>query len=128
VSIADGTLGPESGGMTMSESETNPDDPRCARTPHSRPRLMPRAMRERWPIPGSLRRPLVERLAEIILDRNAAPRDVLMAVSGILTASKINLANMALTIKVQTHEELEERMSEIERTIDARSGESGGHG
>ncbi len=45
--------------------------------------------------------------------------DVLSAVSAILTASKINLANVALTIKVQTHEELEERVTETEQRIDA---------
>ncbi len=37
--------------------------------------------------------------------------------SAILTASKINLANIALTIKVQTHEELEERVTELEGKV-----------
>ncbi len=72
-------------------------------------------MRERWAIPGSLRLPLVERLGEIVRDPEAPDRDVLSAVSAILTASKINLANIALTIKVQAHEELEARMTELER-------------
>ncbi len=103
----------------MSESESLADDHTSGRTPHIRPRLMGRAMRERWAIPGSLRRPLVERLGEIVRDPEAQHRDVLSAVSAILTASKINLANIALTIKVQTHEELEERMTEIEQRIDA---------
>ncbi len=78
---------------------------------------MDRSTRERWAIPGSLRLPLVERLGEIVRDPEAPHRDVLSAVSAILTASKINLANIALTIKVQTHEELEERVTEIERKI-----------
>ena len=112
----------------MSESESNPVDPSCVRTPHRRPRLMLRAMRERWPIPGSLRRPLVERLETIIRDTNAPSRELLMAVSAILTASRINLANIALTIKVQTHEELEKRMTEIERKIEAQSDKTGGNG
>jgi hypothetical protein len=51
----------------------------------------------------------------IVRDPEAPHRDVLSAVSAILTSSKINLANVALTIKVQTHEELEERVTEIER-------------
>ena len=55
---------------------------------------------ERWAIPGSLRLPLVERLGEIVRDPEAPHRDVLSAVSAILTASKINLANIALTMKV----------------------------
>ena len=45
----------------MSESERNADDHTSGRTPHRRPRLMGRAMREKWAIPGSLRLPLVER-------------------------------------------------------------------
>ena len=101
----------------MSESERNADDHTSGKTPHRRPRLMDRAMREKWAIPGSLRRPLVERLGEIVRDPEAPHRDVLSAVSAILTASKINLANIALTIKVQTHEELEERVTEIERKV-----------
>ncbi len=35
--------------------------------------------------------------------------------SAIPTASKINLANIMATMKVQTHEEFEERVTEIER-------------
>ncbi len=103
----------------MRESERNADDHTNGRTPHRRPRLTDRAMRERWAIPGSLRRPLVERLCEIVRDPEAPHRGVLSAVSAILTASKINLANIALAIKVQTHEELEERVTEIEQRIDA---------
>ncbi len=75
-------------------------------------------MREKWAIPGSLRRPLVERLGEIVRDPEAPHREVLSAVSAIPTASKINLANIALSIKVQKHEELEERVTEIERQLD----------
>ena len=105
----------------MSESEKIPDDNKSGTT-HRRPRLMERTMRERWAIPGSLRRPLVERLGEIVRDPEAPHREVLSAVSAILTASKINLANIALTIQVQRHEELEERMSEVERKVDARLG------
>jgi hypothetical protein len=99
----------------MRESERNADDHKSGRTPHRRPRLMGRAMRERWAIPASLRRPLVERLGEIVRDPEAPQLDVLSAVSAILTADKINLANVAFSIKVQRHEELEERVTEIER-------------
>ncbi len=74
-------------------------------------------MGKRWAIPGSLRLPLVERLGEIVRDPEVPHRDVLSAVSAILTANKINLANIALTNKVQTQEESEERMTEIERKV-----------
>ena len=111
----------------MTESEQNSEDRQTAIKPR-RPRLIERAMRERWAIPGSLRQPLVDRLGEIIRDPEAPHRDVLSAVSAILTASKINLANIALTIKVQVHEELEERMTEIERKLEARLGKKSGPG
>ena len=58
----------------MSESERNPDDSTSGTTPHRRPRLMDRAMRERWAIPGSLRLPLVERLVQIVRDPEAPHR------------------------------------------------------
>ena len=112
----------------MSESERNGDDHTSGRTPHRRPRLMERAMRERWAIPGSLRLPLVERLSEIVRDPEAPHRDVLSAVSAILTASKINLANISLSIKVQRHEELEERVTEIERKAGLEGAKWGGQG
>ena len=64
---------------------------------------------ERWAILSLLRRPLVERLGEIVRDPEAPNREVLSAVSAVVTASKINLANIALRSKVQTHKELEER-------------------
>ncbi len=73
------------------------------------------AYRVRQAIPGALRRPLGKRLGAIVPYPEAPHRGVLSAVSAILTVSKINLANIALTIKVQTHEELEERVTEIER-------------
>jgi hypothetical protein len=42
-------------------------------------------------------------------------------VSAIMTASIINLANIDLTIKVQFREELERRMTEIERRLKANN-------
>jgi hypothetical protein len=96
------------------------------RTKPRRPRLMARTMREQWAIPNSLRQPLVERLGQIVSDPEAPHRDVLSAASSILTASKINLANIALSIKVQTHEELEHRMKDIERELGIGEHEDGG--
>ena len=111
----------------MNESEQNSEDRKTSKK-QRRPRLIERAMRERWAIPGSLRQPLVDRLGEIVREPEAPHRDVLSVVSAILTASKINLASIALTIKVQVHEELEDRMTEIERKVDARLGKKSGHG
>jgi hypothetical protein len=83
--------------------------------------LMDRTIRERWEIPASLRGPLVGRLSRIICDPNTPHREVLSAVSAIMTASKINLANIDLTIKVQQHEELERRITELERRLGAKN-------
>jgi hypothetical protein len=125
--LADGNAGARIWRPKMDDPEQNSED-RQTSNKQRRPRLLERAMRERWAIPGSLRQPLVDRLGEIIRDPEAPHRDVLSAVSAILTASKINLANIALTIKVQVHEELEERMTEIERKLEARLGKKSGPG
>jgi hypothetical protein len=123
--LAAGNAGTRTWRQNMSESEQNSEDRKTA-IKQRRPRLIERAVRERWAIPASLRQPLIDRLGEIVRDPAVPHRDVLSAVSAILTASKINLANIALTIKVQTHEELEERMTELERKIEERIGKTGG--
>ena len=65
-----------------------------------------------------MRGPIIDRLVRIIHDETSPNREVLSAVSAILAASKINLANISLTMKVHEHEELEQRMTEIERHIE----------
>ena len=110
----------------MNESENKRED-RNSGTTRRGPRLMKRVMHERWAIPRSMRQPLIERLGEIVRDTEAPARDVLAAVSAILAASQINLANIAMTIKVQEVEELKQRLEEVERIIDARDASQGGH-
>jgi hypothetical protein len=78
-------------------------------------RLVERALRERWPIPKALRGPLIDRLAGIVQDPDASPREATSAAKAILTASKINLDTITATIKAQEHEELCERVEELER-------------
>jgi hypothetical protein len=107
----------------MSETEGISGDPTVAGI--KRPKLMPRVLRERWRIPGSVRQPLVERLSKIIRDPGTPHREVLSAATAILAASKINLANIAMTMKVQEIEELEKRMDEMERKLDEREAEQG---
>lgn len=86
------------------------------------PRLMKRAKRERWPIPTSSRGPMIDRLIRIIDDETSPNRDVLAAVGALLAASKINMANISLTIKVHEYEELEQRITELERQVEAQTG------
>jgi len=80
-------------------------------------RLVERALRERWPIPKALRRPLIERLSEIVRDPGSSPREATSAAKAILTASKINLETIAATIKAQDHESVEE-IDELWRQIE----------
>jgi hypothetical protein len=107
----------------MSEAERSPGDPMVAGK--AQPDLMARVLRERWGVPGSLRRPLIERLDQIIRDPGSPHREVLSAATAILAASKINLANIAMTMKVKRLEELEKRMDEIERDLAERDAERG---
>ena len=86
------------------------------------PRLMERAKRERWHIPGSSRGPMIDRLIRIIDDESSPNREVLAAVGALLAASKINLANISLMIKVHEYEELEQRMTELESQFEAETG------
>ena len=86
------------------------------------PRLMERVKRERWDIPGSLRRPIIDRLVQIIHDDTSPNREVLAAVSAVLAASKINLANISLMMKVHEYEDLERRITELEREIEEKTG------
>jgi hypothetical protein len=82
------------------------------------PRLIDRTRGERWRIPRSLRGPLINRLGQIIKNPTASDREVLAAASALLSASKINLANIDLTMKVLQHEELEEQLTALEHKLD----------
>lgn len=77
-------------------------------------RLVERAVRERWPIPKALRGPLIERLAGIVQDPGASPREATAAARAILSASKINLDGIAATIKAAEHEDLAARLAALE--------------
>jgi hypothetical protein len=52
-------------------------------------------------------------------------REVLAAVSAILAASKINLANIGVSLKVHEYEELEQRITELERLTEPQTGGDG---
>jgi len=83
-------------------------------------RLVERALRERWRIPKAMRGTLIERLGRIVDDAGSGPREVTSAAKAILTASKINLQNITVSIKAHEHDELEDRMTEIERQLKER--------
>jgi hypothetical protein len=80
-------------------------------------RLVERALRERWPIPKALRKPLIERLNEVVQDTASSPREVTSAAKAILSASKLNLEAIIATMKAQEHEELLQRVEEVENRL-----------
>jgi len=84
-------------------------------------------MRERWPIPPALRTSLVNELGKIVQDSHAGNRDVISAAKALLSASKINLQSVSVTIKARNEEELEVRMTEIEREIEVRKSNRPGY-
>ena len=60
---------------------------------------------------------LIKRLAKITRDKAASPREITSAAKAILSASKINLESIATVMKAQEHEELVDRVEELEKRI-----------
>jgi hypothetical protein len=85
-------------------------------------RLIERALAEQWPIPKKLRKPLIDRLNEIVQDTGSSPREVTSAAKAILYASKLNLEIITATIKAQEHEELVGRLEELEQRVGSQKG------
>ena len=80
-------------------------------------RLVERAIAEQWPIPEALRPNLIKRLARITKDKTASPREVTSACKAILSASKINLESIVTVMKAEEHEDLVERIEELENKV-----------
>ncbi len=81
-------------------------------------RLLERALRERWPISRKMRKPVIERLYEIVQDTGSSPREVTSAARAILSASKLNLETITAAIRAEEHEELIDRIDELERRVE----------
>jgi len=96
----------------MSESQGGSGGDCAPNTRHTR--LLERAMRERSRIPIPLRRTVIDRLGQIVEDPAAGPREVTSAAKAILSASKINLANISVSVNAINELELEARVREIE--------------
>jgi len=74
-------------------------------------------LRERWRIPKAMRGTLIDRLRGILEDAGSGPREVTSAAKAILSASKINLENVSVAVKVLEQLELDVRMTELERRL-----------
>ena len=81
-------------------------------------RLVERALRERWPVPQALRRPLIERLGKIAQDPGASPREAVAAARAILAASRINLERLGVVARVGEIEEIAALLGELEKKVD----------
>ena len=78
-------------------------------------RLVARVLRERWHIPKAMRETLIGRLGRILEADESGPREIISAARAILSASKINLDNISVSIKAIEELELEARVTELER-------------
>jgi hypothetical protein len=81
-------------------------------------RLVERALRERWPIPKALRRPLIERLGKIVQDPKASTREVVAAARAILAASRLNLERLGVAAKLWESEEIGALLTALELRVD----------
>jgi hypothetical protein len=81
-------------------------------------RLVERALRESWPVPQALRKPLIQRLANIVQDPKASPREAVAAARALLAASRINLESTAVAGKLREIEEIAARLDELEKKVD----------
>jgi hypothetical protein len=79
-------------------------------------------VRERWVIPVKLRRSVVLRLGEVLEQPGIGHREMISAVKAILTASKINLQNVGVTMKAQEFVDLIPRIEVLERNNAERNG------
>jgi hypothetical protein len=66
-----------------------------------------------------MRKPLIERLNEVVQDTASSPREVTSAAQAILSASRLNLESIATAIKAQEHEEMAKRVEELEDRLKA---------
>jgi hypothetical protein len=78
-------------------------------------RLVERAIAEQWPIPDKLRPRLVKKLSRIMMDPHVSPREATSAAKALLAASKINLESIGTAMKAEEHEDLIDRIEELER-------------
>jgi hypothetical protein len=80
-------------------------------------RLVERAIAESWPIPNDLRPRLIKRLSRIMGDKNNSPRERVSAAKALLSASKVNLDAITVAMQADTHENITERLKELEKRM-----------
>jgi hypothetical protein len=71
-------------------------------------RLLRRALKERWPIPASLRSGLLKRCQKVVDDPNASPREITTVMKVVLEASRVNIDAIAVELQVVRNRESQE--------------------
>ena len=85
-------------------------------------RLLERAIRESWNLPESTRQAMVARLGTLMSDPTTKTRAFLAAAKTMTALSRINLSVVDVAIRAEVHEDLGERVANLE----ARMADTGG--
>jgi hypothetical protein len=78
-------------------------------------RLVERALAESWPMDPAVKAQAVRRLEEVITDPDRGLRAVLAATNALASLSRINLSAVDVALRAKSQEELEERLTELEK-------------
>jgi hypothetical protein len=81
-----------------------------------------RTLNEHWPILEDIRPAMLVRLGLVVADPMAKLRAVLAAAKTLATLSRINLSLVDTAIRAQAHEELEERVTQLEARLPSTQG------
>jgi hypothetical protein len=92
-------------------------------------RLAERALRESWPVPEEKRPELVAQLIDVAMDTKAkaTPRERVSAIKVLLSASKLNLEALRVSMLAEEFEDLRERLRRLLEDSD-EAGEGAGWG
>jgi hypothetical protein len=85
-------------------------------------RLVQRALQECWPISVEARQALVARLEKIVQDPATKLRSFHAAAKALMAISRINLSSIGTAIAAQQHEELVQRLDELEKRVQQNGG------
>jgi hypothetical protein len=81
-------------------------------------RLLAMALKEHWPMTAKARKAAIRQLQEVVSEPGAIrkrPRSFHAALKALMGLSRINLDVVATVIKATEHEEILERLAELER-------------
>jgi hypothetical protein len=77
--------------------------------------LAERALREGWPVPADRKPELIAKLIEVALASDTAPRERVSAIKALLSASKVNLEALRVSMAAAEFEELAARLAALEQ-------------